>query len=85
MAAFALSTGGFLSAFMAFVLFAVTMGVLMVLVSLLAGTAQDVLIRKLRASSQAIQRVSSAVLLIVGIGLIYFSVDVNRFRSIFLP
>ena len=39
-AAFALSTGGFLSAFLAFLLFAGTMGGLMLVISLLVGTSQ---------------------------------------------
>lgn len=84
-AAFALTTGGFLSAFLAFLLFAGTMGVLMLGVSLLVGTSQNVLLRRLRASSRAIQRGSSVLLVVVGAGLIYFAIDVGRFQSIFFP
>jgi cytochrome c biogenesis protein CcdA len=84
-AAFALSTGGFLSAFLAFLLFAATMAALMLLVSLLVGTSQNTLLRKMRASSRAIQRVSSIVLILVGAGLVYFTIDVGTFGGIFFP
>lgn len=84
-AAFALSTGGFLSAFLAFLLFAVTMAALMLLVSLLVGTSQNTLLGSLRASSRAIQRVSSIVLILVGAGLVYFTVDVGAFRNLLFP
>ena len=84
-AAFALSTGGFLTAFLAFLLFAATMGALMLAISLLVGASQNVVLRRLRASSRAIQRVASILLVLVGIGLIYFTVDSGAFQSIFIP
>jgi cytochrome c biogenesis protein CcdA len=84
-AAFALTTGGFLTAFLAFLLFAATMGLLMLGVSLLVGASQHTLIRRLRASSGAIQRVSSVVLVLVGAGLIYFALDAGAFQRIFFP
>jgi len=84
-AAFAVSTGGFLSAFLAFLLFAATMGSIMLVISLLVGTSQNVTLRRLRASSQAFQRVASVVLMVVGGGLIYFTVNVEAFRSLLFP
>ena len=84
-AAFALSTGGFLTAFLAFLLFAATMGALMLAISLLVGASQNVVLRQLRASSRAIQRVASVLLVLVGIGLIYFTLDAGTFQSIFIP
>ena len=84
-AAFALSTGGPLTAFLVFLLFAAVMGILMLLISLLVGTSQSVLLRRLRASSRAIQRVGSLLLILVGIGLIYFTIDAGTFQSIFVP
>jgi len=83
-AAFALSTGGFISAFLAIVLFAFTMAALMVFVSGLVAISGPLLARRLRASSGTIQRAANTVLLAVGIGLIYFSVDVETTRSLFL-
>jgi cytochrome c biogenesis protein CcdA len=84
-AAFALSTGGFGSAFLTFVLFAATMAALMLLVSLLVGTSQNTLLRSMRTSSRAIQRVSSIVLIVVGAGLVYFTIDLEVFRTLFFP
>ena len=84
-AAFALSTGGFLTAFLAFLLFAATMGALMLAISLLVGASQNAVLRRLRASSRAIQRVASVLLILVGIGLIYFTLDAGTFQSIFIP
>ncbi len=84
-AAFALSTGGFLTAFLAFLLFAATMGVLMLAISLLVGASQNTVLRRLRGSSRAIQRTASVLLVLVGTGLIYFTLDAGTFQSIFIP
>ena len=84
-AAFAVSTGGFLAGFLAFLLFAAVMGILMLLISLLVGTSQNILLGRLRASTGAIQRVGSVLMILVGIGLIYFTIDAGAFQSIFLP
>lgn len=84
-AAFALSTGGFGLAFLTFLLFAATMATWMLLISLLVGTSQNTLLRSMRASSRAIQRVSSVVLILVGAGLVYFTIDLGAFRNLFFP
>ena len=84
-AAFALTTVGFLTAFLAFLLFAATMGGRMLVISLLVGTSQTSILRRLRSSSQAIQRVASVLLVLVGTGLIYFTIDAGRFQTIFFP
>ena len=84
-AAFALSTGGFLTAFLAFLLFAATMGVFMLAISLLVGASQNAVLRRLRGSSRAIQRTASVLLVLVGTGLVYFTLDAGTFQSIFIP
>lgn len=84
-AAFALSTGGFLTAFLAFLLFAGTMGALMLAISLLVGASQNAALRRLRGSSRAIQRSASVLLVLVGTGLIYFTLDAGTFQSVFIP
>jgi hypothetical protein len=53
-------------------------------VSGLVAISSPLLARRLRASSGTIQRAANMVLLAVGIGLIYFSVDVDTTRSLFL-
>ena len=84
-AAFAMTTGGFLTTFLAFLLFAAAMGALMLAISLLVGASQTALLGRLRASSRAIQRAASLLLVLVGIGLIYFTLDAGTFQSIFIP
>ena len=61
------------------------MGSLMLVISLMVGASQNVILRRLRASSRQIQRVASVLLLLVGVGLIYFTIDSGAFQSIFLP
>jgi len=84
-AAFALTAGGFLSAFLAFLLFAGVMAALMMFIAVLAGTSQEVLLKRLRASSQVFQRVGGTVLMLAGLGLIYFTLNVGAFRALFYP
>ena len=83
--AFALATGGFLTAFLTFLLFAGTMGSLMLVVSLLVGTSQNVLVKRLRTSTRSIQRAGSVPLILVGTGLIYFTLAADAFQWIFFP
>ena len=83
--AFALTTGGFLTAFLTFLLFAGTMGSLMLGVSLLVGASQNLLLKRLRSSTRSIQRAGSVLLVLVGIGLIYFTLDAGTFQAVFLP
>ena len=54
-------------------------------ISLLVGASQTALLGRLRASSRAIQRAASLLLVLVGIGLIYFTLDAGTFQSIFIP
>ena len=84
-AAFALATGGFLAAFLTFLLFAVTMGGLMLAISVLVGTSRNLPLKRLRSSVGSIQRVGSILLILVGVGLVYFTLDAGRFQAIFFP
>lgn len=83
-AAFAFSTGGFGPAVLAFVLFALTMALLMLLTSVLAAMSHGFLLRRLRASARGLQQTANAVLLAVGVATIYFSIDVDAARSLFI-
>ena len=57
----------------------------MLLMSLLVGTSQDLLLRRLRSSTGSIQRAGSVLLVLVGIGLIYFTIDPGALQAIFIP
>jgi cytochrome c biogenesis protein CcdA len=83
-AAFAFSTGGFLSAFLAFLLFACTMAALMLVMALFVALARPALVRRVRASTPAIQRIASVVLVLIGAGMVYFTLNVQTFRSLFI-
>ena len=61
------------------------MGGLMLVISLLVGTSQTVILRRMRASTRRIQRVGSGLLILVGVGLVYFTIDSGRFQEIFIP
>ena len=61
------------------------MGALMLTISLLVGASQSVVLKRLRASSREIQRAESVLLVLVGTGLIYFTLDSGSFQSIFIP
>ncbi len=52
-------------------------------ISLLVGTSQHVLLRRLRTSSRTIQRAGSVLMLLVGVGLVYFTIDSDAFQSVF--
>ncbi|MBI4236338.1 MAG: hypothetical protein HY688_03165 [Chloroflexi bacterium] len=83
-AAFAFSTGGFFSAFLAFLLFALTMAALMLVISVLVALSPSLLSQRLRAASGTIQRTASIVLVAVGLSLVYLSVDLETTRALFL-
>lgn len=83
-AAFAFSTGGFLSAFMAFLLFACTMAALMLVMALLVALASPALVRRVRASTPAIQKAAGGALIVIGVGTVYFALNVGQFRSLFI-
>ena len=57
----------------------------MLAISLLVGASQSVVLKRLRASSREIQRAASVLLVLVGTGLIYFTLDSGSFQSIFIP
>ncbi|MBI4305996.1 MAG: hypothetical protein HY678_06715, partial [Chloroflexi bacterium] len=58
---------------------------LMLAVSLLVAASQERLLRRLRASTGAIQRAGAGLMVVVGAGLVYFSVATGTFERIFFP
>lgn len=82
---FALSTGGFGAALTAFVVFSLTMGVLMLLVSGLVATSQETLILRLKASTPRIKKVASILLVLVGLFNIFTALSVGLFVRLLFP
>jgi cytochrome c-type biogenesis protein len=82
---FALSSGGFSSAMSAFVVFSLTMASLMVLVSLLVATSQASMIQKLKSATTRIKKVSSILLIAVGLFTIITSLDTTTFVQLLFP
>ncbi len=83
--AFALGSGGFVSAFLAFLIYSLTMGVLMLGVSLLVADSKHVLINNLKYSTPKIKKVSSTILIAVGAFLIYATINLEFFVRTFFP
>ena len=69
---FALSRG-LLDAVVAFIAYALGMGVPLVLTSLLVAEANELMIRRISGAAPRIQRVGGAVLVLVGLYLVYYS------------
>lgn len=82
---FALGSGGFGSAFLAFVVYSSTMAALMLGISLLVGRSKNVLINYLKASTPKIKKATSLILLAVGAFLIYATINLQFFVQTFFP
>jgi len=82
---FSLSLGGFSSALLAFIVFALTMVVLMLLISILVGLSKDTLINKMKASSGSIKKFTGIILFLVGLFLLLSSIFIRTFVRILFP
>jgi cytochrome c-type biogenesis protein len=83
---YTLTAGGFWTAFGAFLVFSGTMGLLMVLATLLAGLSRAPLLKRMKGGIPAIQRVSGAVMLVVGALTVAFVLQGNEwFTKLFFP
>jgi cytochrome c-type biogenesis protein len=85
LALFAFSTGGFLSALYAFLVYASAMGALMLLVSLLVGFKRESLLMQLKARTGLIKNATSLLLVLVGAFLILSSVYRELFVKLLFP
>jgi len=72
----ALSGGGLLWGIIIFLIYAVAMAAVMVVVTILIAMSKDVLLQKLKISTRYMERVAGAILIIVGIYLIYYYLEV---------
>lgn len=82
---FALGSGGFSSAFTAFVVFSLTMAFLMFVLSYLISLVKSRNIERLTNITPKIKRWSAVILLLVGFYLVLSSVFVKEFISLLFP
>ncbi len=82
---FALGSGGFINAFLAFLVYSASMASLMLGVSLLVSKSKTVLLNDLRYSTPKIKKASSIILIVVGAFLIYATINLQFFVRIFFP
>jgi cytochrome c-type biogenesis protein len=82
---FAFAAGGFEAAFSAFVLFSLTMGSLMLLVSGLVAASQETLLRRLKASVGRIKQAASVLLVMVGLFNVLTTLNTELFIRLLFP
>jgi cytochrome c-type biogenesis protein len=82
---FALASGGFTSALTAFVIFSLTMGTLMLVISGLVAASRQTLITRLKAAAPRIKRVASILLIAVGLFNLYTAFNLSLFSRLFFP
>ena len=81
----AFSTGGFSSAFLAFVIYSLVMVLLMLFISILASLSREILLEKLKANTGKIKKITGIIVIIVGIFIILSSIFVELFADVLLP
>lgn len=83
---YALSTGSFASAFTAFVIFALTMGVLMILLTTAIAIGKEKAIKKLAPLTPVIKKLAGWVMIFVGLTIALLTLEGNQiFVKIFFP
>jgi cytochrome c-type biogenesis protein len=82
---FAFSTGGFVSALSAFIIFSLTMAFLMVVLSFLVGTAKKETVERLTNMAPKIKKLSGVILVLVGLFLLLSSIFIREFVSLLFP
>jgi len=82
---FSLGLGGFNTALLAFIIFSLTMVILMLLISVLVGLSKDTLINKMKSSSGTIKKFTGVILFLVGLFLLLSSIFTKTFVSILFP
>lgn len=82
---FAIASGGFQSALTAFLIYSAVMAMLMIIVSLLVGLSREGLLKVVGNSILTIKKISGAILVLVGIFLIFSAVFVQTFTKLLFP
>lgn len=82
---FAFASGGFSSAFSAFLIYSAVMASLMIVVSLLVGLSREGLLKAVGGSVLIIKKTSGVILLLVGAFLVFSAVFVQIFTKLLFP
>jgi cytochrome c-type biogenesis protein len=82
---FALGSGGFVSAFVAFLTYSLSMASLMLGISLLIAKSKTVIINYLKYSTPKIKKASAIILIAVGLFLVYATINLQFFVQTFFP
>lgn len=83
---FAFQTGSLEASLRAFLIFSITMGLWMILMTVLAGLFKKTLMQRVATSIPALRRVTGAVMIVVGFGVTLLTLDQNRiFVKLFFP
>lgn len=82
---FAIASGGFQSALTSFFIYSAVMAILMILVSLLVGLSREGLLKAVGHSVLAVKKISGAILILVGIFLIFSAIFVQTFTKVLFP
>jgi cytochrome c-type biogenesis protein len=80
-----LGSGGFVAAFLGFITYSLTMALLMIGISFLVAESKISLMNDLKASTPKIKKISSLLLVVVGVFLIYATLNLSFFVSFFFP
>ncbi len=82
---FSLGSGGFANAFVAFIIYSLTMVLLMLAISMLVAHSKNILITRLKASATTIKKAASILLLVVGAFVIYATINLQFFVRALFP
>lgn len=84
-AAFATGVGGFVTGIEAFLIFAITMGLLIFILAFLGSSLGPAVAVPLRIWGRRIQKVSTLLIIVVGGALIYSGFNPGLFDRLILP
>jgi len=83
---YALSLGSFATALLAFLVFSLTMGMLMILITLLTGTLRERLETKIAENYGIIKAAAAVIMIISGLSIAFLTLEGNKiFVEIFFP
>ena len=83
---YAYASGSFISAITSFIVFSLTMGILMIFLTLLIGVFKSVIIKKMVRATPVIMKTAGIVMIIVGLSIAILTLEGNRiFVKVFFP